>query len=79
MGIDDDAFIVAKRIAENDVRRLSPDARKLAQLRHRVRNFPAMLFHDRRRRRRWMLFVLLRKNPVGLNRALRTSLVGACA
>src|SRR4029078_12822717 len=38
VGVDDDAFVLSKRIAKNDVRRLTPDSGEFDELLHRVRD-----------------------------------------
>ena len=46
MGIDHDSFIFRKSVTENDVRRLSADARQRAQFLHRSGNFSVVFGGD---------------------------------
>ena len=49
--VHDDADLDAEGVAENDVRRLAPDAGQRDQLLHRARHFAAVFFHERARSR----------------------------
>jgi len=50
VSIDDDALIFPEGVAQDDVRRFSPDSGKPVQLLHGIGNLSSMFRHDRRRR-----------------------------